>query len=162
MKRSFGGSEGLGSRDRDREYDDLDDNGLGLRLCDRDTVIVGRPTLGASIAFGLVDARFPVDAKRVDLALSFGDAPYLDEFVTMPFFAAGDTSRTVSLLGNVEYRLVYDDTAGVSRLMPALRYVPPEYDGRYDAGEEIVPKRGVCSGFTSDVAAFEISSLDEY
>lgn len=142
------------------------DKGLGFRLCGRDTVIAGRPTLSdvGSTDFDLAEVRFPVDAKRVDFVLSFDGAPYFDEFVAIVFFTAGDTSRTVSLLGNVEYRLVYVDTIGVSRLMPALRYVPPEYDGRYDAGEVIEPKRGVID-FTSDTAeaeAVEISSLDEY
>lgn len=154
----MGGSAGLGSLDLDRE---TLDNGLGLRLRARDTVIAGRPSLDGvrSTVFDLVDERFPVDAKRDDFTVfSFVVAPYFDPIA---FFAAGDTSRTVSLLGNVEYRLVYDVTSGASLLMPALRYVPPEYDGRYDAGEVIKPKRGI--DFASDVgAAFEISSLDEY
>lgn len=35
--------------------------------------------------------------------------------------------------------VVVDGAAGASRLM--LRYVPPEYDGRYAAGEANEPKR---------------------
>lgn len=137
------------------------DNGLGLRLCTRDTVIAGRPTLLGtdSVGFDFAEARFPVDAKRAVFA-SFDVAPYFDELDAIAFFAAGDTSRTISLLGNVEYRLVYVVTSGVSRLMPALRYVPPEYEGRYDAGEVIEPKRGIV--FVSVVAAVDISSRDEY
>lgn len=95
----MGGSAGLGSLDLDRE---TLDSGLGLRLCVRDTIIAGRPSLDGvgSTAFDLVDERFPVEAKRVDLTLlSFVVGPY---FGAAAFFAAGDSSRTVSLLGNVE------------------------------------------------------------
>lgn len=44
--------------------------------------------------------------------------------------------------------------------MPELRYVPPVYDGRYDDGEVIEPKRA--NGLASNAAAVDISSLDEY
>lgn len=45
-------------------------------------------------------------------------------------------------LAPMPYLLTYGDVdvlvvAGGSRLM--LRYVPPEYEGRYDAGDDIVP-----------------------
>lgn len=47
----------------------------------------------------------------------------------------------------------------VSRLMPILRYVPPEYDGRKDDGDDNDPKRG--AAFESDVL-LNTSSRDEY
>lgn len=43
--------------------------------------------------------------------------------------------------------------------MPILRYVPPEYDGRNDDGDDIDPNRGV--GLESDVL-LNTSSRDEY
>lgn len=43
--------------------------------------------------------------------------------------------------------------------IPILRYVPPEYDGRYVDGDTSKPNRDVCPA-SNDV--FDPSSLDEY
>lgn len=47
----------------------------------------------------------------------------------------------------------------MSRLIPRLRYVPPEYEGRYDDGDAREPNRGVA--FDSD-ELLKTSSRDEY
>lgn len=89
--------------------------------------------------------------------------PYLDAVGAVDFFKLV-ASLFLSSFGAVTvlYLEVYVGVAGVdvfaSRLI-ALRYVPPEYDGRYEDGDEIEPKRGV--DLLSD-NEYETSSRDEY
>lgn len=107
-----------------------------------------------------------VVADFVDSLLSLADESYLlaDAVTTVDFFNELDVSLILSSLAapSVVYLLVRlgvaDDVDVFASRLIALRYVPPEYDGRYDDGDDIEPKRG---DLLSD-SENGTSSRDEY
>lgn len=150
--------------------------GLGSRLRILDMLIAERLSDRGSFALGFTE-RLPVDEYLDDVPMLFDesldDISLLDPYFKLVngFFDCVDSFSFASLVDvdedvvgddvdaplSDEYRPVYVETVGTgSRFKPALRYVPPEYDGLYDAGDDMVPKRGL------DFASAVTSSRDEY